>query len=552
MTVTDIDTGAPGAGSTRQEGDEGGPPAPETTRGPLAIAKGLFRDTREDALTDAVALDDAGLEEMLVATEAARRSADALELALVAEVGRRGEERGPDGFYRDVRLEAGRVAEMAPDTVALAIGVRPNEATRRCELAARAATDLADVATLMAEGQVCRRALEQVHRHTRDTDPGTTAAIVAHLLAERRGRPGSTRIAEMEPHEVAKTCRRLVTRLEPELIRQRAEANRRERLDVRTEPGAIGTSELSATLPTEIGAALKSAVDEAARLRRETDPDLPVGTARALGLADLALRGVEVRAEVRLGIPVIASAASRLTFAPAGGDECRCHGRSSPTSRIVFGSRADAVEVLAEEWLPGVTSQALGLLGPEGPAAWMSGTMIPGVGFVPPDVVAAITSRLDTRVSRALLDARTGTLLETRSPRYAVPTAQRDFVAARDGTCRMWGCDRPVHTTRLGWKADVDHATPWPAGETSPANLSALCRHHHRVKHSGRWSHRLAEDGRTEWVTPGGTVAFTFPVHSVADDGGGGAPPSSPPVGTNASSPLVGTTAGSLPEEPPF
>src|SRR5699024_10819113 len=140
-----------------------------------------------------------------------------------------------------------------------------------------------------------------------------------------------------------------------------------------------------------IGAALKSAVDEAARLRRETDPDLPVGTARALGLADLALRGVEVRAEVRLGIPVIASAASRLTFAPAGGDECRCHGRSSPTSRIVFGSRADAVEVLAEEWLPGVTSQALGLLGPEGAAAWVSGAMIPGVGFVPPDVVAAPT-----------------------------------------------------------------------------------------------------------------------------------------------------------------
>src|SRR5699024_10154529 len=91
MTVTDIDTGAPGAGSTRQEGDEGGPPAPETTWATLGFAKELFRDAREGALTDAVGLDDADLEEMLVATEAARRSADALELALVAEVCRRGE-----------------------------------------------------------------------------------------------------------------------------------------------------------------------------------------------------------------------------------------------------------------------------------------------------------------------------------------------------------------------------------------------------------------------------------------------------------------------------
>ena len=542
MTVTDTDTRQQAEGGSR-----------DRVLASLRRTRKHARRSRKRARRAAHASDQA-LEAALRATEEARRVVDALELRLVAEVNRRGEEEGPDGLFRDARLEAGRVAEMAPDAVALAIGVRPREASRRCDLAARAATDLADIAKLMAKGQVSRRALEQVDRHTRDTDPETTAAIVDHLLAERRGRPGSTRIAEMEPHEVAKTCRRLVTRLEPELIRQRAEANRRDRLDVRTEPGPIGTSELSATVPTELGAAMKSAVDEAARLRREADPDLPVGTARALGLADLVLRGVEVRAEVRLGIPVVASAVSRLTFAPVGGEECRCRGRGSPTSRIVFGERADAVEVLAEEWLPEVTSQALGLLGPQGPAAWMSGTTIPGVGIVPPDVVAAITSRLDTRVSRALLDARTGTLLETSNPRYAIPKAQRDFVATRDGTCRMWGCDRPVDTTRLGWQSDVDHATPWPAGETSPANLSALCRHHHRVKHSRRWSHRLAEDGTTEWVTPGGTLAFTFPAHAVEEDAGegGGTPPSSPPAGTNASSPSVGTIADALPEEPPF
>lgn len=178
------------------------------------------------------------------------------------------------------------------------------------------------------------------------------------------------------------------------------------------------------------------------------------------------------------------------------------------------------------------------------------------MGFVPPDVVAALTSRLDTRVSRALLDARTGTLLETSSPRYTIPDAQREFVTARDGTCRMWGCTRPVHTTRLGWKADVDHATPWPEGATSPANLSALCRHHHRVKHSPRWRHVLHEDGTTEWLTPGGVPAFTFPAHLVheddvdnVDDAAGSATEagSSPSAGTNRRS-----LAGAAAEPPPF
>lgn len=542
----------------------------------LGAALGLLGGVRERASAGAHRLSDAQLEGALCATESVRRAADAVELTLIAEVNRRGEERGPNGLFRDTRLGEGQVADMAPDTVGVAVGAGPSEAARRCDLAARATTDLADLAALIGEGRLRQRSLEIVERHTRDTRPETTRALVDYFLAPMRGRPGSVRIVEMEPREIAKACRRLIQRLEPDVMKARATKNRTTRLGVRTEPGPLGTTNLSAILPTEVGAALKSAIDEAGRLRLEDDPELPIGTARALGLTDLVLRGVEVRAEVRLGIPVIASAASRLTFAPVRGDECtgRCRdapdelvtlgegvtsqGRHDETYRIVTGEGADAVEVLSEEWLPGVTMQAPRPGSPHGTdgADWVSGTTIPGVGFVPPDVVAALTSRLDTKVSRALLDARTGTLLETSSPRYTIPDAQREFVTARDGTCRMWGCTRPVHTTRLGWKADVDHATPWPEGTTSPANLSALCRHHHRVKHSPRWRHVLHEDGTTEWLTPGGVPAFTFPAHlvheddgdDVADAGGSVADTgSSPSAGTNRRS-LVGAAAG----PPPF
>ena len=546
-------------------------PTTETAKGgvpdDLATALRLLGVIRERASVGAHALADAQLEGALCATEAVRRAADAVELVLIAEVNRRGEERGPDGFFRDSRLGEGQVADMAPDTVGVAVGAGPSEAARRCDLAARATTDLADLVALIGEGRLRQRAMEIVERHTRDTRPETTRALVDYFLAPMRGRPGSVRIVEMEPREIARACRRLIQRLEPDVMKKRATKNRTTRLGVRTEPGPLGTTNLSAVLPTEVGAALKSAIDEAGRLRLEDDPDLPVGTARALGLTDLVLRGVEVRAEVRLGIPVVASATSRLTFAPVRGDECtgRCRdapeelvtlgegvtseGRHDETFRIVTGEGADAVEVLAEEWLPGVTSQALRPGGGGGAADWVSGTTIPGVGFVPPDVVAALTSHLDTRVSRALLDARTGTLLETSSPRYTIPDAQREFVTARDGTCRMWGCTRPVHTTRLGWKADIDHATPWPEGATSPANLSALCRHHHRVKHSPRWRHVLHEDGTSEWLTPGGVPAFTFPAHLVHEDDidevdGAGA---SPAAGTKLMS-MAGVTT----EAPPF
>ena len=546
-------------------------PTTETAKGgvpdDLATALRLLGVIRERASVGAHALADAQLEGALCATEAVRRAADAVELVLIAEVNRRGEERGPDGLFRDTRLGEGQVADMAPDTVGVAVGAGPSEAARRCDLAARATTDLADLVALIGEGRLRQRAMEIVERHTRDTRPETTRALVDYFLAPMRGRPGSVRIVEMEPREIARACRRLIQRLEPDVMKKRATKNRTTRLGVRTEPGPLGTTNLSAVLPTEVGAALKSAIDEAGRLRLEDDPDLPVGTARALGLTDLVLRGVEVRAEVRLGIPVVASATSRLTFAPVRGDECtgRCRdapeelvtlgegvtseGRHDETFRIVTGEGADAVEVLAEEWLPGVTSQAPRPGGGGGAADWVSGTTIPGVGFVPPDVFAAMTSHIDTKDSRALLDTRTGTVLETSSPRYTIPDAQREFVTARDGTCRMWGCTRPVHTTRLGWKADIDHATPWPEGATSPANLSALCRHHHRVKHSPRWRHVLHEDGTSEWLTPGGVPAFTFPAHLVHEDDidevdGAGA---SPAAGTKLMS-MAGVTT----EAPPF
>ncbi len=475
--------------------------------------------------------DEGSLTKVLQATERLRRVADALELAVIGEAVRWGEERGDDGIYRRVHRDLGEVADFAVEAVGVAVRAGPYEASTLCDLASRAVTDLVELADLVAEGKLRVRALGIVAKETEEASQEAVRAVLDHLLAPLRGRPKSIRVTELEDRELRKAIRRILARAEPELLKEKARRNRRNQLDVGVQPGPVGTSDLTATLPSEMAAAIKAAVDEAARLRQEADPELRVGAARAWGLADLVLRDVSVTAQVQLGIPVITSSASRIGFAPCGGGEGGPFGASSQSSshlrdreeaqeyRLVTGEGVDQVDVITEEWAgDSVSSQVPSTLGPGGPHCWISGTEIPGVGYVPPDAVAAIMSNLDTKISRALLDARTGTVAETSNPRYVVTKSMREFVATRDETCRMWGCNRRIRRDRAGYGADLDHATPWPKGESTPTNLSGLCRHHHLLKHSPRWTHRLHPDGSTEWVTPAGVPAMTFPAQWVHTD----------------------------------
>ena len=86
--------------------------------------------------------------------------------------------------------------------------------------------------------------------------------------------------------------------------------------------------------------------------------------------------------------------------------------------------------------------------------------------------------------------------MESVTTAYRPSKAVTDFVTTRDGTCRMWGCNRPATT------CDLDHARPWPTGPTTPTNLAGLCRRHHRLKQRRRWSYHLAPDGTATWTSP--------------------------------------------------
>lgn len=464
------------------------------------------------------------LSDALAALEAARRSIDGAQLGVIGEVARRSEARGPDGYVHPVRGPEGEVADIAPDVVALTIDAGPTEALLRCRDAVGVARTPA-VLDALAAGAIRERTTRLVVQETADASPTACAAIAEHLMAPVRGRPGSTRLTDLEPREVARACRRVLERVDRGALDRRAERNRLTKLNVDLEPGPLGTSYLTATLPSEVGQVVMASVDQLAHQIKGERPYVPIGVARAQALADLALRGVRVRTEVAIGVPIVTS--GPLMFAPTGGgkapqaasSEGECVGLRVPSSegewaameamlhagvRPIPLSRSD----LFDPELSGIVRLASETPGPS--SAWIGGVEVPGVGYIPSEVVARISTHVDTRVARVLLDAHTGVTLATSAATYRAPKGVRRLIEARDGRCRMWGCERPAVS------CDLDHATPWPKGATEIRNLAALCRHHHRVKHAPGWAYRLDDDGTVTWTSPAGTSAVSFPAHHVA------------------------------------
>lgn len=125
-----------------------------------------------------------------------------------------------------------------------------------------------------------------------------------------------------------------------------------------------------------------------------------------------------------------------------------------------------------------------------------------GYGPIPASVARELAS--DAQWKRFITDPQTGNLLDYGRESYEPPQHLKDFLIARDRTCRFPGCRRSALLS------DLDHAESWESGgETSPDNVGALCRRHHRLKTHDGWKIESFADGSCTWTSPLGKTFFT-------------------------------------------
>jgi hypothetical protein len=125
-----------------------------------------------------------------------------------------------------------------------------------------------------------------------------------------------------------------------------------------------------------------------------------------------------------------------------------------------------------------------------------------GYGAIPASVARHLAS--DASWKRFITEPQSGNLLDFGRESYQPPQALKDFLIARDRTCRFPGCRRSALLS------DLDHAQSWEnGGATSPDNIGALCRRHHRLKTHDGWQIESFLDGSCTWTSPLGKRYFT-------------------------------------------
>lgn len=253
----------------------------------------------------------------------------------------------------------------------------------------------------------------------------------------------------------AACARRRVLAIDPHGAAARAAARRADRR-VWWQPLEDGMAEFTADLPAETASAAYARIDLLARRTTTTGDDRTMDQRRADVLADLLLgHGDHGSKGVQVNVTIDAATLAGLREHPA-----RLH------------------------------------------------------GYGPIDPATARRLATDATWRRIITDPTdAGTILDIGSRRYRPPAAMREQVVLRDQRCRFPGCRRAAE------RADLDHTHAASAsGATSQANLGALCRRHHRMKHESNWLLKQTSPGALTWTSPTGTTATVTPEAPETDE----------------------------------
>jgi hypothetical protein len=423
------------------------------------------------AQVDMTAVDEVALVDAVCGWERLASWAAAGQLAALAELARRRPPvpaDGPGGDQGQPGLPS--VSEFAVDEVAAALRLSRVAAGIRLHVAVEVAERLPETGAALRRGDLD---LPKVRRIVEATTPLPAEAV---SLVERQVLP---RAATQTAGQLRASLARAVLAVDPadaEERHRRAVADRR----VCITPQDDGMAELWALLPADGAAAIRHALDVAARRsgRSGGSGGRTMDNRRADALVELVVSAVRGAPAGGVGgvAPDVAGSAGGAAPAGAGGE------------RPGVALRADVQVTVPAGTLLGLSDEP-GVLAGHGP------------------IPASMARRLaaDGTWRRILTDPIGGAVLDVGRRSYAPSAALADHVIARDQTCRFPGCQQPAR------RCDLDHTVPFPRGSTSAGNLAALCRHHHRLKHLAGWRVEQPEPGVLVWTSPAGRRHVTRP-----------------------------------------
>jgi hypothetical protein len=396
-------------------------------------------------------------------------------------------------------------SDFAADALAAELEQSPRTMSARLESAWEIVHQLPAALAELTAGLLDRTRLLALHQLTVALSSEQRVTVEAAMLA-------GSRLAS--PPRWRRKIHRLIARMDPEAAarrRRRVHADRK----IYVEPLEDGMAQLTAILAAEDARAVYDRIDRIVR----ADARASLGSNG--GPADAARSGTGDNAELAdAGRGQAGSGRGCAGFdgmgpGNAGSDREGSVGSGggilgSVDSRSIDARRADVFTALLLGNRREYVNVEIQIIAPVGTLAGLDNNPVElvGHGLIPAHVGRALAA--DAHWRRVLTDPVSGTVLDLGHRRVPTPALAR-LVRHQQTRCLFPGCGMPATRT------DIDHITPHAEGGcTALDNLSLLCRHHHRAKHSG-WDLRQPRPGVFQWTAPTGHTYITDTTHNDED-----------------------------------
>ncbi|WP_257231957.1 HNH endonuclease signature motif containing protein [Streptomyces sp. Rer75] len=337
------------------------------------------------------------------------------------------------------------------EEVACALKLSGTTAARRLEVARELASRYPPTRALLAQGEISYSQAAAVTEACAVLNPDVAEQVEAALLHK---------LPTMTTGQTRRALAREIVRADPDGAEERHQARKRQRQMVHY-PQDDGMAMWGAILPAEQAAAMTAAVDtHAATL---PDEGRTLEQKRVDALYDLIV--------------------NRAVSTPESSG-----GRSAAVVQVTV-----PLDVLIGDT--------------DDPAH------LKGYGPITADQARGVAFAEGTVWRRLITHPTTGMLIKTDPTTYK-PTAEVErHVIARDAYCAFPSCHMPAHRCDLDHVEPFNHDNPTAGGQTTPDNLTTLCRRHHLMKthHPGWALKRDSESGTTTWTAPTGHTYTNHP-----------------------------------------